>query len=105
MLSLAQPWARANPLSSRTAPLSTPPATDIDVYIRNAWTTLQRSMLDCTTLVDPKVTTKPVLYLPQDFAEPPQVAALQQKCGVDVERLPVRIERLGQDVRLPAQGL
>jgi alpha,alpha-trehalase len=80
----------------------TPP---IDVYIRDAWTTLQRSMFDCTTLVDSKVTTKPVLYLPRDFAEPPEVAALKQTCGVDVEQLPVKIERLGQDVRLSAQGL
>ena len=62
-------------------------------------------MLDCTTLVDPKVTTKPVLYLPQDFDEPTQIAALKQKCGVDVERLPIKVEHLGQDVELLSQGL
>ena len=62
-------------------------------------------MLDCSTMVDPKVTTKPILYLPQDFAEPAKVADLKQKCGVDVERLPTKITHLGQDVKLPSQGL
>lgn len=81
------------------------PNVPIDTYISDAWTTLRRSMLDCTTLADPKVTTKPVLYLPDDFAEPPEVAALKQKCGVSVERLPVKIEHLGQNVQLPSQGL
>jgi len=80
-------------------------AAPIDTYIAKAWTTLQRSMLDCSTLVDTKVKTKPVLYLPADFAEPAEVAALGKKCGVDVERLPVKIERLGQEIHLPAQGL
>jgi alpha,alpha-trehalase len=105
MLALGQADAGAQPSSPKRAPRLTASGRGIDAYIDDAWKTLQRSMLDCSTLVDPKVTTKPVLYLPQDFAEPPEVAALRQKCGVDVERLPVKIERLGQDVRLPAQGL
>jgi alpha,alpha-trehalase len=62
-------------------------------------------MLDCATLRDPKVKTEPVLYLPQDFAEPPEVEALGKKCGVRVERLATKIERLGQDVVVPAPGL
>ena len=82
-----------------------PAAPPIDAYISNAWTTLRRSMLDCATLVDTKVTTKPVLYLPQDFAEPPEVSALKQKCGVNVRRLPVKIDALGQKFDLPTQGL
>ncbi len=61
-------------------------------------------MTECRTLVDTKVRTKPVLYLPQDFAEPAEVAALETKCGVKVERLPVKIERLGQNLNLP-EGL
>jgi alpha,alpha-trehalase len=81
------------------------PNLPIDSYISDAWSTLRRSMLDCTTLVDPKVTTRPVLYLPNDFAEPPEVAAIKQKCGVSVQRLPVKIEHLGQNVDLPSQGL
>ncbi len=77
------------------------PKMGIDAYIHNAWSTLTRSMTECTTLVDTKVRTKPVLYLPQDFAEPPDVAALGTKCGVTVKRLPVKIERLGQNLNLP----
>jgi len=77
----------------------------IDAYIHDAWTTLQRSMTECRTLVDTKVRTKPVLYLPVDFAEPADVAALETKCGVQVERLPVKIERLGQNVDLKHEGL
>ena len=81
------------------------PKLGIDAYIHEAWTTLQRSMTECTTIVDTKLRTKPVLYLPQDFAEPPEVAALGAKCGVEVERLPVKIERLGQTVELKHEGL
>jgi alpha,alpha-trehalase len=86
-------------------PAPSPAPAPIDTYISHAWSTLRRSMLECTTLVDTKVTTRPVLYLPQDFAEPPEVAALQQKCGVNVARLPVKIENLGQNIDLPSQGL
>jgi alpha,alpha-trehalase len=107
MIAVGQPCACAQSAGPTTTPQSTPPApiSPIDLYIRDAWTTLQRSMLDCSTLVDSKVTSKPVLYLPEDFAEPPEVAALRQKCGVDVEGLPVKIGHLGPDVRLPVQGL
>ena len=59
------------------APQSSTPA--IDVYINHAWSTLRRSMLDCATLADPKITAEPVLWLPQDFAEPPEVAALEKE--------------------------
>jgi alpha,alpha-trehalase len=105
MLTLGQTNAGSQSASSTMVPRPATPGPGIDTYIRDAWTMLQRSMLDCGTLVDSKVTTRPVLYLPQDFAEPPEVAALKQKCGVDVEYLPVKIEHLGQNVGLPAQGL
>ena len=95
------------PRSSRpaTAGHAPDPSAAIDAYIQNAWATLTRSMLDCSTLRDPKVKGEPVLYLPQDFAEPPEVAALEKKCQVKVERLPVKIERLGQGVQIGAPGL
>ena len=95
------------PRSSRpaTAGHAVEAAPPIDAYIQNAWPTLTRSMLECATLKDPKVTTAPVMYLPLDFAEPAEVAALEKKCGVHVDRLPVRIEHLGQNVELKAQGL
>lgn len=89
----------------RAQQAASPEVAPIDTYIGQAWSTLRRSMLECATLIDTKVTTKPVLYLPQDFAEPPEVAALQQKCSVNVARLPVKIENPGQNIDLPSQGL
>lgn len=96
------PPKSSRPATAGHAAEATP---SIDAYIHDAWTTLRRSMLDCATLRDAKVKTEPVLYLPQDFAEPPEVEALGKKCGVRVERLPAKLERLGQDVEAPAPGL
>lgn len=81
------------------------PRLPIDGYIRQAWTTLRRSMNECASLVDPKVKTRPVLYLPTDLPEPPAVAALPAQCGVRVERLPVKIEHMGQKLPPIAPGL
>jgi alpha,alpha-trehalase len=76
-------------------------------YIHGAWDTLTRSMTDCHSLVDIKVTANPVLYMPAETPAPPEVTALLQKCNVRVIALPRRIEKLG-DVRpaeLTAAGL
>jgi alpha,alpha-trehalase len=76
-------------------------------YIHDAWTTLTRSMTDCHSLVDIKVTANPILYMPAEVPPPPDVSALSEKCNVKVVVLPRRIEKLG-DVRpeeLPAAGL
>ncbi len=76
-------------------------------YIHDAWTTLTRSMTDCHSLVDIKVTAHPILYMPAEVPAPPEVSALSEKCNVRVVTLPRRIEKLG-DVRpeeLPAAGL
>lgn len=67
-------------------------------YIAKTWDTLTRSTTDCKSLVDPKVTTEPVLYLPADIVTPPEITTLKQKCKVDVRRLPRVIHREG-DVR------
>jgi alpha,alpha-trehalase len=85
--------------TSEPRPLKAAAATPIDTYIQHAWRSLRRSMKDCGSLVDPKVKARPVLYLPADLAEPAEVAALTRTCGVHVERLPVKIEQIGQ--RLP----
>ncbi len=108
LLAAGPAFAQQQGPSRSGTPALTPspaPALPIDAYIRNAWQTLRRSMNECASLVDPKIRTRPVLYLPLDYPEPPQVAALDQKCGVHVERLPVRIEHPGQNVRLPVPGL
>jgi alpha,alpha-trehalase len=76
-------------------------------YIHFAWDTLTRSMTDCHSLVDIKVTANPVLYMPAETPAPPEVTALKDKCHVQVIALPRRIEKLA-DVRpedLHAAGL
>src|SRR5882724_9348484 len=57
-------------------------------YISSGWDTLTRSMTDCQTVVDPKLTEASVLYLPADFPPPPGVQELQKRCKVHVEALP-----------------
>ena len=65
-------------------------------YISTGWDTLTRSMTDCQTVVDPKLTEASVLYLPADFAAPPTVQELQKRCKVHVEPLPAVITTPGQ---------
>ncbi len=94
--------AGPNPVPS---PAPNPDATL--AYIHAAWDTLTRSMTDCHSLVDIKVTVNPVIYMPADVPAPPEVVALKDKCNVQVLSLPRRIEKLA-DVRpeeLHAQGL
>ena len=68
----------------------------IDSYIHQSWDTLQRSMTDCNSLVDPKLTTRPVLYVPADEKIPSAVKALEDKCHVDVRSLPRVIHHEGE---------
>ncbi len=74
------------------------PRNDSDVvqYISGAWAHLTRSMSDCQSLVDPKVSEPPVLYLPANYREPPALQALNTKCKVNIERLPATIHHLGE---------
>jgi alpha,alpha-trehalase len=65
-------------------------------YISSAWDSLTRSMTDCQSVVDPKLETAPVLYLPANFPEPSAVRKLAVDCGVRIEHLPVEIHQLGQ---------
>src|SRR5689334_24163706 len=76
-------------------------------YIAHAWSTLTRSMTDCASLVDPKVSTRPVLYLPAEFPVPAELAPVRERCHIDVRRLPRVIGQLGDvdAARLPVQGL
>jgi alpha,alpha-trehalase len=64
-------------------------------YIHGAWDTLTRSMTDCHSLVDIKVTNNPILYLPAGMTVPPAVRALTDKCHVKVTHLPRPISKLG----------
>jgi alpha,alpha-trehalase len=98
--------AAQQPNAGQTAPAPAPDAgISIDGYIHDAWSTLERSMTSCASLVDPKVKSAPVLYLPREYPEPAAVASLRSKCGVRVERLPVVITHIGQPVAVPTPGL
>jgi alpha,alpha-trehalase len=94
--SVAQP---ANSNSSQLSPILN--------YISTSWDALTRSMTRCDTLVDPKLSASPVLYLPSGFPIPADVQKLQQDCKVQVEHLPTVIHKLGEvDVnRISPHGL
>lgn len=64
-------------------------------YIHNSWNTLSRSMSSCKTIVDPKVTTVPVLYLPDGMTTPASVISMQKECKVEVRNLPRKITHMG----------
>ena len=65
-------------------------------YISTSWDALTRSMSRCDTVVDPKLSASPVLYLPSGFPIPADVQKLQQDCKVQVEHLPTVIHKLGE---------
>src|SRR5215469_7741111 len=95
------------PVSAQTPRSESADRAKILHYINGAWDSLSRSMTDCNSLVDPKVTTAAVLYLPEKMATPPAVATVQQRCKVEVRRLPRKITHMG-DVRVSeihAEGL
>ena len=65
-------------------------------YIASGWDALTRSITDCKTVVDPKLSMASVLYLPADFQVPGGVEQLQKQCKVKIERLPKVIHHLGE---------
>ena len=76
-------------------------------YINDGWTTLSRSMSECKSVVDIKVTTAPVLYLPVDLPIPPAIAAMHDACHVDIRHLPRVIHAINEvhTAELPVAGL
>ncbi len=89
------------------APSTQPSPKPIEEYIHESWDRLSRSMTECNSLVDPKVTTTPVLYLPANMAMPPAVQAMQKQCSVQVSHLPRVIHRMGDVTiaNIPKEGL
>jgi alpha,alpha-trehalase len=79
----------------------------IEGYIRQGWNTLSRSMSECKSVVDPKVKTVPVMYLPFGMETPASVSAMQAECHVEVRHLPRAIHHLGEVLprELPVEGL
>src|SRR5579862_3876447 len=109
-----QPGRILLPLLLLAAPAIAQPGSDsssrlnpILSYISSSWDALTRSMSRCDSLVDPKLSARPVLYLPAEFPVPADVEKLQQNCKVQVEHLPIAIHKLGEiDVsRISPHGL
>ncbi len=65
-------------------------------YISAGWDTLTRSLENCDTVVDPKMPSASVLYLPARFPETAAVPELQKRCGIQVQHLPAVIRHLGE---------
>jgi alpha,alpha-trehalase len=76
--------------SAQSVKTGTVPAPITD-YIANGWNVLTRSMNDCGTVTDSKVTTKSVLYTPADFPITAQLHELEKRCGVEIRPLPKMI--------------
>ncbi|HEY6337497.1 MAG TPA: trehalase family glycosidase [Candidatus Sulfotelmatobacter sp.] len=64
-------------------------------YIRNGWDSLTRSTISCGAASDPKLSAALVIYLPADFAPPPELEGMQRGCKVRLARLPHVIHQLG----------
>jgi alpha,alpha-trehalase len=96
----AQPAAMGAP-----AQMGSPAQTE--KYIAGTWSVLTRSMRDCKTVVDPKLPSATVLYIPADRPEPPETKQLATECHVQVDRLPRKITGFGQLklTDIPRQGL
>lgn len=68
----------------------------IRAYISTGWDSLTRSLTDCATVVDTKLSTASVLYLPADFALPASVQQLEKQCNVQAQKLPAVIHHIGE---------
>jgi alpha,alpha-trehalase len=90
-------WAQAEPAPEPT----------IDAYIHHGWDSLSRSMSECQSLVDPKVTTPPLLYLPFGAPTPTELLRLRTQCKIQIAHLPHRIQHLGdvKESEIPRPGL
>jgi alpha,alpha-trehalase len=65
-------------------------------YIATGWDTLTRSMSECSTIVDPKLVGKSILYVPADFPVTDKLHALETRCNIEVRPLPKVIHKLGE---------
>src|ERR1043165_1181704 len=69
---------------------------DVVQYIAKAWDVLSRSMDNCETVVDPKMPTQSMLYVPAEYPINDRLKQLESRCKVKVVPLPERITRPGQ---------
>ncbi len=88
---------RGTAQSTAAAPVTAQPGlAPIRQYIAEGWDTLTRSLDECKSIVDTKLTTASVLYMPADFDVPPAVQRLQAQCNVQAKHLPTVIHNLGE---------
>jgi alpha,alpha-trehalase len=88
-----------NVIPSPAAADSKPAESSLDqirAYISTGWDSLTRSLTDCATVVDTKLSSASVLYLPADFAVPASVEQLQKQCNVQAQHLPAVIHHIGE---------
>lgn len=65
-------------------------------YISQGWDVLTRSTKNCAGVADPKLISSSIVYLPADFAVPPDMAKLAEDCKVRVLPLPSVIKGPGE---------
>jgi len=94
-------------LFTTVASAATPDPARTRSYIDHAWSTLTRSVDECRALIDPKVPSHSVVYLPAQVAAPASLTQSARRCGVRIENLPAPIMHLGDfdPTTLAAQGL
>jgi alpha,alpha-trehalase len=69
---------------------------EIQAYIAKGWDTLTRSMNQCRSVADPKLSVASVLYLPAGFPKPASVEHMQKECNIQVHELPAAIHGPGE---------
>src|ERR1043165_489380 len=69
---------------------------DVLQYIDKAWDVLTRSMDNCETVVDPKMPTQSMLYVPAEYPINDRLKQLETRCKIRVLPLPERITKAGQ---------
>jgi len=83
-----------------------PGLSPILTYISRGWDALTRSMADCKTIVDSKISERSVLYLPAHFAAPAVVRDTEKRCNIQIRELPVAIAGPGEVANtIEPQGL
>jgi alpha,alpha-trehalase len=65
---------------------------DILGYISADWNNLTRSLTECTTYLDSKISSDRVLYLLANVAIPPGLKEIESKCSVRIQRLPTDLK-------------
>jgi alpha,alpha-trehalase len=83
-------------LCALTFAQTNPDYSDVKQYIAKSWDVLTRSIDNCNTVVDPKMTTQSVLYVPAEYAINERLKQIAEKCKVQVIALPEKITRPGQ---------